>query len=83
MFKKGAGLVILFFLSACTSDPKLCTKDDDCVPATCCHPNDAVNKAHAPDCRGLGCTMMCEPGTIDCGQGAIKCLENQCKAVIY
>ena len=55
-----------------------CTQDSDCVPASCCHPTDAVNKDNAPDCSGTMCTMNCEPNTLDCGQGEIKCVKNEC-----
>jgi len=59
-----------------------CQTDADCVPATCCHPTDAVNKAYDPDCSGIACTENCEPNTIDCGQGYIACVDNTCTAVI-
>lgn len=61
---------------------KLCQKDGDCVPAACCHASDAVNLQNAPNCKGMMCTMDCAPKTLDCGQGEIKCVENECTAVI-
>ncbi len=72
-------LFSLIFLVACTPSEKKCTQDTDCVPATCCHAADSVNKEHGPNCVGQLCTLDCEPNTIDCGQGKIKCVENQCK----
>ena len=75
--------IALFSLIACQpAQQKQCTTDDDCVPTACCHAQDAVNKAYAPDCKGVVCTMQCEPETLDCGQGEIKCVNNQCTAVI-
>lgn len=75
-------LVLLVFLISCTSAEKSCIVDNDCVVASCCHAVDAVNKAHAPDCTGVACTLSCEPGTLDCAQGEIKCQSNKCVAVI-
>lgn len=88
MKKRIVLFVLLVFLTACTSLQKvprerLCVKDADCVPSACCHPEDAVNRAYAPDCSLVECTQECRPGTIDCNQGEIKCLNNECKAVIY
>lgn len=59
-----------------------CSADSDCVPATCCHASEAVPLAEAPDCSDIFCTTVCEPGTIDCGQGEIKCVNGKCEAVI-
>lgn len=75
-------LLISLFLISCTPAEKACTVDADCVPAACCHAVDAVNKENAPDCRGVLCTAVCEPGTLDCGQGEVKCVSGQCKAVL-
>ena len=63
-------------------DPKHCLRDEDCVPAQCCHPTDCVNVENRPNCEGIVCTMECRPGTMDCGQGYCACVENQCKAII-
>lgn len=78
-------LIIIFsvFLFSCTPAEKECTVDDECVPATCCHPTDAVNKENGLDCSGRMCTSVCQPETIDCGQGEIKCISGECKAVIF
>ena len=73
------GLLVIagMFLISCTPAVEQCSVDDDCVPAQCCHPTGAVNKANAPDCRGVFCTAVCE-GPLDCGQGEIKCVSNRC-----
>ncbi len=79
-------LGILLFLAACAPAAipanKQCRQDSDCVPATCCHPKEAVNKDYAPDCQGLLCTQECVPGTIDCGQGEIRCEDRECKVIM-
>lgn len=73
------GLLLLasFFLISCTPAVEQCSVDADCVPAQCCHPTSAVNKASAPDCSGVLCTAVCE-GSLDCGAGEIKCVSNRC-----
>ena len=68
------------FLLSCTPAAEQCSVDADCVPAQCCHPAGAVNKADAPDCSGVLCTAVCE-GPLDCGAGEIKCVSNQCTIV--
>ncbi len=61
---------------------KYCSTAEDCVKAQCCHATDAVNKAYAPDCSDVFCTMECAAGTLDCGQGEMQCLQGTCTAVI-
>jgi len=56
-----------------------CAKDDDCVPAICCHADKCVPRGEAPACRGLMCTHLCMPHTIDCG-GGCSCHAGQCTA---
>lgn len=86
MIKKevAALMFLLLLLTSCTSldAEKQCSVDADCVAASCCHPADAVNTMYAPDCQDVACTMQCEPGTLDCGQGRITCLENRCVVII-
>ncbi|MBU0470281.1 MAG: hypothetical protein KJ598_05660 [Nanoarchaeota archaeon] len=77
----GIALFSLILVS-CTSVEKACLVDGDCVPATCCHASDALNKAHGPSCKGVFCTAECQEGTIDCAQGEVKCVSGECKAVI-
>ena len=78
----GLLLIASVFIFSCTPAAEQCSVDDDCVPAQCCHPTGAANKGTAPDCRGVLCTAVCEPGTIDCGQGEIKCVSGKCTAVM-
>lgn len=75
---------VLFALSLFKreEDTKYCQADEDCVPATCCHPDDCVNLANRPDCEGIMCTMECAPNTMDCGQGYCACVDNECRAMI-
>ncbi|MEK6937505.1 MAG: hypothetical protein AABX04_00530 [Nanoarchaeota archaeon] len=81
-------LIVSLWLVSCTpavsnvSENKLCQKDADCVPASCCHAKEAVNSQNAPKCEGMLCTMECVPETLDCGQGEIKCVKNECKVVL-
>ena len=70
------------FLISCAPAEKLCRADYDCLPAECCHAADAVNRDNAPDCSGVLCTAECQPGTLDCGQGEIKCLSGKCGVVM-
>jgi len=58
-----------------------CTIDSDCVPATCCHPDSCVPDSKAPVCDGIFCTEVCAEGTMDCGAGSCKCINNACDAV--
>lgn len=90
---KKALLVILFasvfvLISSCTpraqeqepKDAKYCQTSLDCVAATCCHPDDVINKKYAPDCSATLCTAACL-GPLDCGAGKIECIENKCVLV--
>ena len=53
-----------------------CEKNDDCVPAQCCHPTFCVNKA--VNCTEVACTEECRVGTMDCGCGSCVCRDNRC-----
>ncbi|MBI2632722.1 hypothetical protein HYW75_06985 [Candidatus Pacearchaeota archaeon] len=59
-----------------------CSNDLECVPASCCHATLCSTIKNKQDCSGIFCTASCEPGTLDCGQGSCKCINNKCKAVI-
>jgi len=61
-----------------SSGNKTCAIDTDCVPATCCHPTEVINKELAPDCSAVLCTMSCET-ILDCGQGEPVCKNNICE----
>lgn len=75
-------LIVCLFVVSCVPAEKQCAVDTDCVKAMCCHANDAVNKEFAPECQGKICTLECVEGTTDCGQGDIKCVEEQCRVVL-
>ncbi len=60
-----------------------CAADSDCRPATCCHPNTCVPVGQEPNCNDAVCTDVCQPGTMDCGQGKCECVNSRCLAVIY
>ncbi len=57
-----------------------CEVDSDCVPATCCHATACVNKAFAPNCTHVMCTMNMVPGTLDYGH--CGCVDGVCQAII-
>lgn len=79
------GLIFVSLVVAgCTSvlPEKSCSIAADCVPATCCHATNAVNSDYEPDCSDVLCTAVCEPGTLDCGQGEIQCLQGVCTVVL-
>jgi len=73
-------MCLVAFLISCTPVAEQCSVDADCVPAQCCHPAGAVNKADGPDCSGVLCTMSCE-GPLDCGAGEVKCVSKHCAVV--
>lgn len=58
-----------------------CQKNEDCVPAACCHPDSCVNTNYRPNCEDIVCTMECQPGTMDCGQGRCVCINNICQVL--
>ncbi|HLC88911.1 MAG TPA: hypothetical protein VJG49_02655 [Candidatus Nanoarchaeia archaeon] len=74
-------VLILFLVSCSVPENKVCSTDRDCVPDACCHAAGTVNEANDPDCSGMLCTMECVPGTLDCGQGEIKCLDGGCQII--
>jgi len=81
----GLMFALSLLLISCTKEipaNKLCSVNSDCVPDACCHPKDAVNLNNAPDCEGMMCTFNCEPETLDCGQGEIKCVDRECTAIL-
>tara|TARA_Y100000310_G_C20695063_1_gene825087 strand:- start:3447 stop:3719 length:273 start_codon:yes stop_codon:yes gene_type:complete len=61
-------------------DENYCEVDSDCVPDKCCHASSCTNVANKPDCSESFCTLSCEPGTLDCGQGSCGCVNNKCVA---
>ena len=52
-----------------------------CVPASCCHASECVWESESPDCGDIMCTMSCESGTMDCGQGHCEIAGNKCRLV--
>ena len=45
-----------------------------CVADACCHASGCVlaGSVNSPNCEDVMCTMVCAPGTMDCGAGACK-----------
>lgn len=58
----------------------VCYRDEECVPAQCCHPTRCVPLALAPDCTDVTCTLVCE-GPIDCRAGFCGCLRGECTVI--
>ncbi len=59
-----------------------CRTKRECVPAECCHAKSCVPASKSPSCKGILCTMECQPDTMDCGQGYCTCTEGRCEAAI-
>lgn len=59
--------------------PAECTRDEDCVPAECCHPSGCTAVAAKRACN-LMCTASCE-GPLDCGAGSCGCVKGKCSVV--
>lgn len=58
-----------------------CAKDEDCTKDACCHAKGCVSLEKAPKCEDIFCSQECAPGTLDCGQGSCKCVNNKCEAI--
>lgn len=58
-----------------------CLNDNDCVPASCCHARTCVAASEKPTCKGVYCTQVCEPETLDCGQARCSCIQQRCVVV--
>ncbi len=56
---------------------KVCEVDSDCVPATCCHATDVINRKFMPNCSGIKCTMSCDT-ILDCKRGKPVCDNGKC-----
>jgi hypothetical protein len=54
---------------------------EGCVPASCCHASECIWESEAPNCSMVACTLSCEPGTMDCGQGKCKVVDGECEVV--
>jgi hypothetical protein len=42
-----------------------CTRDSDCVPASCCHSTWCTPVAQGPMCKEVGCSLVELPQTLD------------------
>ena len=52
-----------------------CEKDEDCVAASCCHPDITINEKFRPLCLGGTCTAQVG-GALSCGEPA--CINHKC-----
>ena len=75
------GIILIINKSQTGEIIDICKIDSDCVPAGVCHSSTCTIKANAPNTTGIFCTAVCEPGTLDCGQGECKCIKSKCAAV--
>ncbi|VVB60183.1 Uncharacterised protein [uncultured archaeon] len=78
-----AGIILLIWiavLSVRQAERRYCQSDSDCIPATCCHPAELVNRKYAPDCTGELCTEACI-GPLDCRRGEIRCIDSRCRII--
>jgi hypothetical protein len=69
-----------YYRGECGARNGSCMTDSNCIPDACCHAKSCTNKENTPLCNGIMCTQVCEPGTLDCGQGSCKCTNNKCIA---
>ncbi|MBT7102645.1 hypothetical protein HN935_04000 [archaeon] len=53
-----------------------------CIPESCCHATECVLESEAPNCSNAGCTLNCEPGTLDCGQARCEFVDDKCEVVL-
>jgi len=79
-FEEGKNFTSRYYKS-CEGTEVLCTQDSDCVPEQCCHPTSCINKNFKPVCEEF-CSMVCAPGTMDCGAGHCACMDNTCHVVV-
>ncbi|MBI2548047.1 hypothetical protein HYW21_01735 [Candidatus Woesearchaeota archaeon] len=67
-------------LSQIPSD-NYCEKNEDCVPASCCHSIECINLKFKPNCEGIDCTHEVIPGraydSSDCLCQEKTCLNNE------
>ncbi|CUG60835.1 Hypothetical protein, putative [Bodo saltans] len=68
--------ILLAFIAPLAVDA--CTRDDHCVPSSCCHATACVDttKVPAPNCTEVMCTGGCHMESLDCG-GECRCSKSQ------
>jgi len=69
----------IFYFSEKDLD-KICSDDSECIPSSCCHSQECVNKNFSQNCSGTYCTQECS-GPLDCNAGRCSCIEKKCKVV--
>lgn len=57
-----------------------CKIDEDCAPATCCHPDSCAPVEKAPECKNIMCSMVCS-GPLDCNAGSCSCVKGKCEVI--
>lgn len=74
--------ILIYFIVNNKTDTEAseCKVNEDCVPATCCHPDSCVPAEKAPECKNIMCSMVCS-GPLDCGAGICGCVNNKCEII--
>lgn len=78
-------LAILILFSVKNNKPNQnasqeCIRNEDCAPATCCHPSECAPAEKAPSCRNIMCSMVCS-SPLDCGAGKCGCVKGACEII--
>jgi hypothetical protein len=81
---RAEGVVAILMLLAFALPVQGCTRDDHCVPASCCHARTCVDltKVDAPNCTTVLCTGGCHLNSLDCG-GECRCSKSRVCAPFF
>jgi hypothetical protein len=73
-------IILIYFIIQ--KNPKQATdiEKKNCVPATCCHPDECVLAEQAPNCKNTICSMVCS-GPLDCNAGHCEFINNKCTVI--
>lgn|GEM_PF-2870589 len=73
-------VLLLTFYFTKKSPDKICSEDKECLPSSCCHAQECVNKNFSQNCSGNYCTQECS-SPLDCGAGTCGCVNKKCEVV--
>ena len=75
-------VILIYFIVNNKTDKEAseCSADEDCVPATCCHPDSCTTVEKSPDCEKIMCSMVCS-GPLDCDAGYCGCVKGKCEVI--
>lgn len=78
-------VVAVLTIVVCPFTSEACSRDDHCVPSSCCHATQCVDttKVTPPNCTDVMCTSGCHMHSLDCG-GECRCSAKRhvCKPYI-